>query len=95
MLSGILTDIKGLNILFVLATSDVHNKFFELDKNILASLLISFDYTNPTEAKKVNLEEVDKLAIGEFKVRYKDIEKVYHNFEFEDEIIEEVLNRLA
>ncbi len=95
MLSGILTDIKGLNILFVLATSDVHNKFFELDKNILASLLISFDYTNPNEAKKVNLEEVDKLAIGEFKVRYKDIEKVYHNFEFEDEIIEEVLNRLA
>ena len=39
MLSGIITQIKGLNILFVLVTSDVHNRFFELDKNTLASVL--------------------------------------------------------
>ena len=32
MLAGILKDLKGLNIVFLLATSDVHNKFFELDK---------------------------------------------------------------
>ena len=94
MLSGIITDLEGLNILFVLATNDVHNKFFELDKNIDASLLISFDFTNPLESKKVNLEDVDKLGIGEFKARYKDVEKIYHNFEFEDKIIEEIVSKL-
>lgn len=94
MLSGIITDLEGLNILFVLATNDVHNKFFELDKNIDASLLISFDFTNPLESKKVNLEDVDKLGIGEFKARYKGVEKIYHNFEFEDKIIEEIVSKL-
>lgn len=94
MLAGILKDLKGLNIVFLLATSDVHNKFFELDKNLMASLSLTFDYTNPQESKKVNLEDADKLAIGEFKARYKDIEKIYHNFEFDDSIIEEVMNNL-
>ena len=94
MLAGIIKDLKGLNIVFLLATSDVHNKFFELDKNLMASLSLTFDYTNPQESKKVNLEDADKLAIGEFKARYKDIEKIYHNFEFDDSIIEEVMNNL-
>lgn len=95
MLAGIIKDLKGLNIVFLLATSDVHNKFFELDKNLMASLSLSFDYTNPDESRKVNLEDADKLGIGEFKVRYKGIEKIYHNFEFEDKIINEVLERIS
>lgn len=95
MLSGILSELKGLNILFLLATSDVHNKFFELDKNVLASLLITFDYTNKDEARKVNLEGAEALAIGEFKARYKGVEKIYRNFEFGDAIIDEVLSTIA
>ena len=83
MLAGIIENLKGLNIVFLLATSDVHNKFFVLDKNLMASVSLTFDYTNPLESKKVNLEDADKLGIGEFKARYKDIEKVYHNFEFD------------
>ena len=94
MLAGIIEDLKGLNIIFLLATSDVHNKFFELDKNLMATLSLTFDYTNPLESKKVNLEDADKLGIGEFKARYKGVEKIYHNFDFEDSIINEVINNI-
>ena len=91
MLSGIITQIKGLNILFVLATSDVYNKFFETDFNTLASLLISFDYTNELESKKNNVEGSNNLAIGEFLARKQGTLEKYHNYEFDDEIIKEVL----
>ena len=93
MLLGIISQLKGLGILFILATSDVHNKFFETDKNVFASVRLTFDYTNPTEAKKANIEGSDALAIGEFKVQYDDKEEIYNNFEFEDKIIEEIVNR--
>jgi len=91
LLSGIISQLTGLNILFVLATSDVHNKFFERDNNTLATILISFDYTNSLESKKANIEGAQDLAIGEF-LALKD-EKVtkYRNYEFDDNIIFEVL----
>ncbi len=93
LLSGIISQLTGLNILFVLATSDVHNKFFERDNNTLATILISFDYTNSLESKKANIEGAQDLAIGEF-LALKD-EKVtkYRNYEFDDNIIFEVLSK--
>ncbi len=94
LLSGIITQLIGLNILFVLATSDVHNKFFERDNNILASLLITFDYTNSLEAQKANIEGAQDLAIGEFIARKDNKLTKYHNYEFDDKIIEEVINKL-
>lgn len=93
MLSGIISQLNGLNMLFLLATSDVHNKFFETDKNKLASLLISFDFTNPKEAKKANIDDSDNLEIGMFIAKTKDKSKKYHNYEFEDKIILEILNK--
>lgn len=91
LLSGIISQLAGLNILFILATSDVHNKFFERDNNTLASLLISFDYTNSLESKKANIEGAQDLAIGEFLARKDNIVTKYRNYEFEDSIIAEVL----
>lgn len=93
MLLGIISQLQGMGIFFVLATSDVHNKFFETDKNLFASTRLTFDYTNPSESKKANIEGSDGLAIGEFKVQYKDKEEIYNNFEFDDSIIEEIVNR--
>lgn len=93
MLSGIISQLNGLNMLFLLATSDVHNKFFETDKNILASLLISFDFTNPKEAKKANIDNSDNLEIGMFIAKHNNEFKKYHNYEFEDKIILEILNK--
>lgn len=91
LLSGIISQLMGLNILFVLATSDVHNKFFERDNNTLASLLISFDYTNSLESKKANIEGAEDLAIGEFLARMDNTVTKYRNYEFDDAIIAEVL----
>lgn len=91
MLSGIMSQINGLNIVFVLATSDVYNKFFETDINTFASLLVSFDYTNELESKKNNIEGSNNLGIGEFLARQKNTVEKYHNFDFDDELIKEVL----
>lgn len=93
MLSGIITQLKGLNILFILVTSDVHNRFFELDNNVLASLSITFDFTNKEETRKVNIEDADALKTGEFKAKIDDKEILYHNFQFDDNLIKEMLNR--
>lgn len=93
LLSGIISQLMGLNILFVLATSDVHNKFFERDNNTLASLLISFDYTNSLESKKANIEGAQDLAIGEFLARKDNTVTKYRNYEFDDAIINEILDK--
>ena len=91
MLTGIMTNLAGLNILFVLATSDVHNKFFVNDSNLFASTLISFDYGSNIEAINANLRGSENLAIGEFMVKSKNIDGIYHNFEFDDDIIKMVV----
>ncbi len=92
MLSGIIEDIAGLDIALVLTTSDVHNKFFESDANVLASMLISFDYTNPLEAKNANLKGADKLPIGKFMARDKHGVREYTNYDFDDKIIAEMVS---
>lgn len=92
MLSGIISQLAGLNIMLLLATSDVHNKFFETDKNVFASLLISFDYTNESESEKNNIEGSNNLEIGTFLAKTKNQVFKYHNFEFSDSIIKEVLH---
>ena len=93
LLSGIISQLMGLNILFVLATSDVHNKFFERDNNTLASLLISFDYANSLESQKANIEGAQDLAIGEFLARKDNTVTKYRNYEFDDAIINEILDK--
>lgn len=93
MLSGIISQLIGLNILFVLATSDVHNKFFELDRNVLASLLITFDYTNKSESRKANIIGADELSIGKFIAKRGEYSKVYNNYLFDDAIIMEVIGK--
>ena len=93
MLSGIISQLAGLNIIFLLVTSDVHNKFFETDKNVFASLLISFDYTNSEESEKNNIDGSNNLEIGAFIAQINGETAKYHNFDFEDNIIKEVLHQ--
>lgn len=90
MLSGIISQLRGLNIFFVLATSDVFNSFFEQDENV-SSTLISFDYTSEQESKNNNITGSNDLEIGAFLVKTKDNVKKYYNFEFDDQTIKEVL----
>lgn len=93
MLSGIISQISGLNIVFLLATSDVYNDFFEIDYNTYASMLISFDYSNKNEARNINIQGAEDLEIGTFLVKKDKEIKKYHNFDFDDKMIEEIINR--
>ena len=56
-------------------------------------MLVSFDYTNASEALKANLNGAEDLQIGEFIARLDNEERVYNNFEFDDHYIEEIVNR--
>lgn len=91
MISGIINRLQGLGIFFVLATSDVHNKFFESDKNVLASVLVSFDFTNYEESMKANIEGAQDLGIGEFMCRVDNETNIYNNFDFDDSYINDVI----
>ncbi|HOB25821.1 MAG TPA: FtsK/SpoIIIE domain-containing protein [Bacilli bacterium] len=93
MITDIIQNIKNLNMLFIMATSDVHNKFFERDDNTLASVLITFDYTNDLEAKKANIPGADDLNIGKFILKYKTSSHILNNLPFDDKIIKETLNK--
>lgn len=94
MLSGIISQLAGLNIVLILVTSDVHNEFFESDLNTLASLLISFDYTNALESKKSNIENANNLEIGAFYAKTKGYQTKYFNFDFDDAVIKEVMDHV-
>lgn len=91
MLSGIITQLRDLNIVCILATSDVYNSFFETDKNILASVLISFDYTSNDEATRANIDGINNLPIGSFAAKINGVSKIYNNYEFDDSTIEEII----
>lgn len=93
MISGIISQIAGLNIMFIMATSDVYNDFFKNDFNILSNTLITFDYTNKEESIYANIDGANNLSIGTFLIKQgKDIIK-YHNFEFDDKYIDEIVNK--
>lgn len=92
MITSIISGIKGLNMLFILATSDNYSKFFKQDNNTLADLLISFDYQDEKDEEVINIPDTSDLIIGRFKSRYRDEIKEYNNFNFEDTIIDKILN---
>jgi len=83
MITDIIQNIKNLNMLFIMATSD----------NTLASVLITFDYTNDLEAKKANIPGADDLNIGKFILKYKTSSHILNNLPFDDKIIKETLNK--
>lgn len=93
MLSGIISQISGLNMMFILATSDVYNDFFETDFNTLATTLISFDYSNKNEAINANIQGAENLSIGSFLLKQNNVLKEYHNFKFDDKYIIELINK--
>ncbi len=93
LLSGIISGLSGIGVLFILVTGNVHTPFFETDLNTLASVLISFDFAAPEDSSRANLYGADKLKIGEFMVRQNDEHKIYQNYEFDDAIIQEMVER--
>jgi Cdc6-like AAA superfamily ATPase len=92
MIKNIIKQIDNLNILFVLNTNDVHNTFFERDNNLLAKVLISFDQSGIKEAENSNIPFSNDLLIGKFIVYKDDNYEEYQTLEFDDKIIEEIID---
>ena len=92
MLKKIIGNIDGLNILFTLSTNDVFNKFFEKDENLLSKVLISFDTTNHSESQRNNIPFSSELKTGKFIVYRDNNYEEYQNFDFDENIIKEILD---
>jgi Cdc6-like AAA superfamily ATPase len=92
MVRNIISDLDNLDILFILSTNDVHNKFFENDNNLLSKVLISFDNPNQEESQKVNLPFTSDLLTGKFIVYRNNNYEEYQNLEFDEKIIKEIID---
>lgn len=90
IISGIITNVSGLNMLFVLATSSLHNKFFEKDFNLYSSVRISFDTADEESDELINLNDVQTLPVGMFKIVIDDKELMYYNFDFDESIFDKL-----
>lgn len=78
---------KNLNILTVIISSNIYNKFFITDDNLLADMLISFDFTSKEEESIINIEGASNLLLNQFKVRYKDNYEIYNSYIFNDDLL--------
>ena len=89
----ILKDVPGLGVLFILVENDVNNDFFIKNDNLKSSVLVSFDQANEYQAKNVNIPNSDSLEIGKFLVKIHGEIEEYEDFKFDDEIIDEILEK--
>lgn len=92
MIKNIIDDLENINIMFVISTNDIYNKFFEDKNNILSKVLISFDTTSEEESSVSSIPFSHDLLTGRFIVYQNGNYEEYHNFEFDDEIIKEILD---
>lgn len=92
MISGIINNIKDYGILAFIATNNVYNKFFMNDNNLLSSVLISYDLASFEDTIYNNIEGSDNLEVGKFMCKIDDKVKIYTNYSFNDDIIEEIVN---
>ena len=92
IISKLLSDLDNLNILFVLSTNDLNNKFFEEDNNLLSKVLISFDTSSIEDSAKANIPFTSDLLTGKF-IAYRDGNyEEYQNLEFDQNIIKEIID---
>lgn len=92
MLKSIFTEIKNLNMMVILSTSDIYSNLFKKDGNTLASTLISFDYQDASEDDLVEIPNISELSIGRFRIKFGQNNFEYSNFEFDEDILNKILN---
>ncbi len=82
-------------VYLIAAFSNTDNYFFKSDKNLYSSVLITFDMSDAEHANFVNFPGAEDLKIGRFylKDRTEDKYKEYHNYDFDDKIIVDILNK--
>ena len=93
MIRNILKEIPGLGIFFILAENDVSNAFFERNDNLKSAVLVSYDLANEFQSKYVNIKDSNNLETGKFLVRIEGQIDEYEDFKFDDNIIDEILEK--
>ena len=91
IISSIMNGVKDLHMLFILATNGYHNKFFDKDFNLYADVRIAFDTSSEEDDELINLNDVQTLPVGMFKVSFNDKELLYYSFDFNDSIYDKLI----
>lgn len=82
-------------VYLIAAFSNTDNYFFKSDKNLYSSVLITFDMSDAEHANYVNFPGAEDLKTGRFMLKDRTDEKYkeYHNYDFDDKIIVDILNK--
>ena len=91
----LITNTGSTGVFVIAAFSNTDNYYFKSDKNLLPHILITFDMSDAEHASFVNFPGAENLGIGDFMLREgrENKYKVFKNFEFEDKIIVDTLNK--
>ena len=81
-----------LNMIFVIATNNVYNEFFDNKKNRKSNILISFDHASEDDATRVGMPFSNDLLTGKFLVYIDGNYEEYNNFDFNEKIINEIID---
>ena len=92
-ITSLIAGLKDTNIFFIGAFSNTDNYFFKSDKNTYSSIVISFDMSDAEHAQNVNINNAENLEIGKFYLSENNEVIEYYNFDFDDKIIVETLNK--
>ena len=82
-------------VYLVAAFSNTDNYFFKSNKNLYSSVLITFDMSDAEHANYVNFPGAEDLTVGRFMLKERTEEKYkeFNNFDFDDKIIVDILNK--
>lgn len=92
-ITSLIAGLQDTNIFLIGAFSNTDNYFFKSDKNIYSSIIISFDMSDSEHANYANIPGAEDLSIGKFIISENNERKEYYNFDFDDKIIVETLNK--
>ena len=93
---GHLIENTGSTGVYVIAAfSNTDNYYFKTNKNLYPHILITFDMSDAEHASFINFPGSENLEIGYFMLRERGEKdyKVFKNFDFEDKIIVDTLNK--
>ena len=82
-------------VYLIAAFSNTDNYFFKSNKNLYSSVLITFDMSDAEHANYVNFPGAEDLKVGRFMLKERTEEKYkeFNNFDFDDKIIVDILNK--
>ena len=82
-------------VYLIAAFSNTDNYFFKSNKNLYSSVLITFDMSDAEHANYVNFPGAEDLTFGSFMLKERNEEKYkeFNNFNFDDKIIVDILNK--